>query len=96
MTICGGPPDKKNESIKTGATNDNVAAVALIPTQRGETALARSALARRPSASAAHWRVAAATSFPSATATFPVYSAPIPIAADTAYDFRFVFQVGMS
>lgn len=46
-------------------------------------ALTRSALASRPSASAAHWIVAAAISFPSATATFPVYSAPIPMAAET-------------
>ena len=70
-------------SRTTGATSDNVAAVALIPTQSGVTAFTRSAFARSASASAAHWSVDAATSFPSATATLPVYSAPIPMAADT-------------
>ncbi len=72
------------DSINTGATREEVAARAPIPTQRGVTALTLSALANSPSASAAHWRVLAATSLPSATATRPVYSAPIPIAAEKA------------
>ena len=72
--------------MMTGAKRAKVTAVAPMPTQRGVTALTRSAFARRPSASAAHWIVAAATSLPSATATRPVYSAPIPIAAETEFE----------
>lgn len=41
-------------SISTGAKSAKVADVAPMPTQRGVTALTRSALARRPSASAEH------------------------------------------
>mmetsp|Transcript_10503 Transcript_10503/g.23548 ORF Transcript_10503/g.23548 Transcript_10503/m.23548 type:complete len:282 (-) Transcript_10503:297-1142(-) len=68
----------------TGARRANDAPVAPTPTHRGVTALTRSALARNPSASAAHWMVAAATSFPSATATLPMYSAPMPREAANA------------
>jgi hypothetical protein len=75
-----------NESIKTGATNDDVADSAPIPTHTGVTAFTRSALASNPSDSAAHCRELAATSLPSATATLPVYSAPIPMAAEKAAD----------
>mmetsp|Transcript_6314 Transcript_6314/g.10030 ORF Transcript_6314/g.10030 Transcript_6314/m.10030 type:complete len:109 (-) Transcript_6314:19-345(-) len=47
-------------------------------------ALVRSALAKKPSASAAQTRAEAATSLPSATAIFPTYSAPMPTAAEKA------------
>lgn len=70
-------------SRRSGTTKLRVVAVALIPTHTGVIALARSAFARNPSASLAQQIVAAATSFPSATATRPTYSAPIPIAAET-------------
>ena len=65
----------------TGANRAKLAPVAPTPTHNGVTALTRSALAKNPSASAAHWMVAAATSLPSATATLPIYSAPMPIEA---------------
>jgi hypothetical protein len=55
-----------------------------IPTHIGVTAFTRSALANNPSDSTAHCRELAATSLPYATATLPVYSAPIPMAAEKA------------
>mmetsp|Transcript_16073 Transcript_16073/g.34833 ORF Transcript_16073/g.34833 Transcript_16073/m.34833 type:complete len:321 (+) Transcript_16073:1028-1990(+) len=69
---------------RTGTSRLRVVAVALTPTQSGMIALARSELAKKPSASLAQQMVAAATSFPSATATRPTYSAPIPMAAENA------------
>mmetsp|Transcript_4070 Transcript_4070/g.8872 ORF Transcript_4070/g.8872 Transcript_4070/m.8872 type:complete len:236 (-) Transcript_4070:141-848(-) len=71
-------------SNSKGTRRLSVVAVALTPTHSGVIALARSALARKPSASLAQQMVAAATSFPSATATRPTYSAPIPMAAENA------------
>jgi hypothetical protein len=70
-------------SNTNGTNNENVVAVADTPTHNGVIAFARSALAKNPSASLAQHIVAAATSLPSATATRPTYSAPIPIAAET-------------
>ena len=67
----------------TGTKSENVVADADTPTHTGVIALARSAFAKNPSASLAQPIVAAATSLPSATATRPTYSAPIPIAAET-------------
>mmetsp|Transcript_21569 Transcript_21569/g.38607 ORF Transcript_21569/g.38607 Transcript_21569/m.38607 type:complete len:115 (+) Transcript_21569:979-1323(+) len=69
---------------RTGTNKEKVVAVAPTPTQSGVIALARSALAKKPSASEAQPMVEAATSFPSATATRPTYSAPIPRAAENA------------
>mmetsp|Transcript_62605 Transcript_62605/g.70851 ORF Transcript_62605/g.70851 Transcript_62605/m.70851 type:complete len:348 (+) Transcript_62605:662-1705(+) len=71
-------------SIKIGTKVAKMVAVADTPTHKGVIAFARSALARKPSASDAQQMVAAATSLPSATATRPTYSAPIPIAAEKA------------
>ena len=69
--------------MMVGANRDRLAAVAPKPTQRGVMALTRSALASRASASAAHWMVLAAISFPSATATRPMYSDPMVMEAVT-------------
>ena len=78
-------------SNTNGTNNENVVAVADTPTHNGVIALARSAFAKNPSASLAQHIVAAATSFPSATATRPTYSAPIPIAAETLWCGKFYY-----
>jgi len=70
-------------SMMVGARREREAAVAPTPTQRGVMALTRSALARRASASAAHWMVLAAISFPSVTATLPMYSEHMVMEAAT-------------
>mmetsp|Transcript_4630 Transcript_4630/g.8021 ORF Transcript_4630/g.8021 Transcript_4630/m.8021 type:complete len:331 (-) Transcript_4630:513-1505(-) len=64
-------------STMVGVSSAKLAHVAHTPTQRGVMALTLSALARKASASAAHWMVFAAISFPSATATRPMYSDPM-------------------
>mmetsp|Transcript_2521 Transcript_2521/g.6299 ORF Transcript_2521/g.6299 Transcript_2521/m.6299 type:complete len:242 (-) Transcript_2521:113-838(-) len=80
VTMMTEPPMLR-ASIMVGARMAKDAQVAPTPTQRGVMALTRSALARKPSASAAHWMEFAAISFPSATATRPRYSDPIVIDA---------------
>eukprot|EP00962_Isochrysis_galbana_P005880 scaffold1583_cov105-Isochrysis_galbana.AAC.5 len=54
------------------------------PTHSGTTALARSAWARKHSASDAACSVTAAISLPRATSTLPLYSADSPMAAERA------------
>mmetsp|Transcript_3387 Transcript_3387/g.7582 ORF Transcript_3387/g.7582 Transcript_3387/m.7582 type:complete len:223 (-) Transcript_3387:6-674(-) len=68
-------------SMSRGVRRAKLADVAHTPTQRGVMALTLSALARRASASAAHWMLFAAISFASAKATRPIYSDPIVIDA---------------
>ena len=67
-----------------GARRAKADAVAETPTQSGTTAFARSACARRTSASAAACSVTAAISLPRATDVLPTYSALSPIAAESA------------
>merc|ERR1711988_659361 len=73
-----------SSNANVGASNDNAEADVATPTLRGNTDFTRSAPAKIPSASAAACIAAAAISLPVETATFPLYSAEIPTAADKA------------
>mmetsp|Transcript_21593 Transcript_21593/g.50789 ORF Transcript_21593/g.50789 Transcript_21593/m.50789 type:complete len:423 (-) Transcript_21593:234-1502(-) len=79
--ISMGEFEKLSASTRLGIRSEKSENVAAMPTQSGLIALTRSALARKASASAAHCIVLAAISFPSATATRPMYSDPMVIDA---------------
>ena len=72
---------KSSASTRLGISSENKEKVAASPTHSGLIALTLSAFAKNTSASAAHCIVLAAISFPSATATRPMYSDPMVIDA---------------